>query len=81
MPSNRYESTEIERRNWLHLPSGTNDPLAVTHNKYMKYKDISAKIDTPLFNNMEHMRVSGIEPSLVILCQTYLNYKTLKCDA
>ena len=33
-----------------------------------------------LINNMEHMRISGTEPSSVILSQTK-KFKKLKCDA
>ena len=71
MLSKRYESTEVDRRTWLHLPSGTlwstsSDPHQVVEIS----KETSTKIYTPLINNMDHMRISGTEPSSVILRQT-----------
>ena len=30
MISKRYESTEVDRRTWLHVPSGLTGPSAVT---------------------------------------------------
>ena len=49
MLSNRYESTEVDRRTWLHVPSGTtwstsND----THQVVYIYKDTSTKMFTTL---------------------------------
>ena len=37
MPSKHYESTKVDRRTWLHLPSGTGPP-AVILTWYLKYK-------------------------------------------
>ena len=36
MLSKRYESTEVERRTWLHVPSGNSGPPAVTLTKWLK---------------------------------------------
>ena len=33
MLSKRYESTEVDRRAWLHVPSGLTGPQAVTLTK------------------------------------------------
>ena len=33
MLSKRYESTEVDRRSWLHVPSGLTGPPAVTPTK------------------------------------------------
>ena len=33
MLSKRYESTEVDRRTWLHVPSGFSGPTAVTLTK------------------------------------------------
>ena len=73
MLSNRYESTEVDHRTWLHVPSGTPWPPAVTLIKKLKYIETFTKMYTPfksdLINNMDHMRISGTKPSSVILSQ------------
>ena len=61
MFSKRYESTIVDHRTWLH------GPPAVTLNKLLRYKkETSAKIihhfKSDLINNIDHMRISGIEP-------------------
>ena len=38
MLSKRYESTEVDRRTWLHVPSGLTGPPAVTLTKLLKFK-------------------------------------------
>ena len=48
MFSKRYESTDVDRRTWLHVPSGTGPP-ALTLNKLLKYKkDFYQDVDTIL---------------------------------
>ena len=37
MLSKRYESTEVERRTWLHVSSGNSGPPAVTLTKWLKW--------------------------------------------
>ena len=37
MLSKRYESTEVEHRTWLHVPSGNSGPPAVTLTKWLKW--------------------------------------------
>ena len=77
MLSKRYKSTEVDRRTWLHVPSGTPwSTSSDTHQLVKKEKETSTKIYTPFFNrikfDMDHMRISGTEPSsvLVILSKT-----------
>ena len=74
MLSKRYESTEVDRRTWLHVPSGTHwSTSSDTHQVVEIQKETSIKMYTPfntdLINNMDHMRISGTEPSSVILGQ------------
>ena len=74
MLSKRYESTEVNRRTWLHVPSGTlwstsSDTHQVVENKkriLLRCRSLH-HIKTDLINNMYHMRISGTEPSSVIL--------------
>ena len=56
MLSKRYESTEVDRRTWLHVPSGTlwSTRLLVRYLHHFK---------SDLINDMEHMRISGNESS------------------
>ena len=74
MLSKRYESTEVDRRTWLHVPSGTHwSTSSDTHQVVEIQKETSIKMYTPfntdLINNMDHMRIWGTEPSSVILGQ------------
>ena len=40
MLSKRYESTEVDRRTWLHVPSGTHwSTSSDTHQVYWKEKE------------------------------------------
>ena len=75
MLSKRYESTEVDRRTWLHVPSGTHwSTSSDTHQVVEIQIETSTKMYTPfltgLINDMDHMRISGTEPSSVILSQT-----------
>ena len=48
MVSKRYESTEVDRRTWLHVPSGTNwSTNSDTHQVVEIYKATSTKMYTP----------------------------------
>ena len=55
---------------------------AVNYNKYEKRLLLRCihHFKSDLINNMDHMRISGTEPSSVILSQTKL-FKKLKSDA
>ena len=75
MLSKRYESAEVDRRTWLHVPSGTHWSTS-SDTKHASeivetIKETSTQMYTPfnsdLTNNMDHMRVSGNEPSSVKL--------------
>ena len=77
MLSKRYESTEVDRRIGCIWPQGLSGPPAVTlltkRVKWLKYKKRSRCIHhfkSDFIHNMEHMRISGTEPSSVILRQT-----------
>ena len=57
----RYESTEVDRRTWLHVPSGT--PLSTisdTHQVVEYEKRLLLRcthhFKSDLINNMDHMR-------------------------
>ena len=75
MLSKRYDSIEVDHRTWLHVPSGTHwSTSSDTHQVVEKYKKrlLLRCIDhfkLDLINNIDHMRISGTEPSLVILSQ------------
>ena len=44
----RYESTEVDRRTWLHVPSGTHSSTSSdTHQVVEIDKDIFSKMYTP----------------------------------
>ena len=44
----RYESTEVDRRTWLHVPRGLTGPPTVTLTKKLKYKkEILLRCHTP----------------------------------
>ena len=48
MLSKRYESTEVDRRTWLHVPSGTHwFTSSDTHQVVEKQKGTSTKMYTP----------------------------------
>ena len=75
MLSIRYESTEVDRRTWLHVPRGHFGPPAVTPIKKLKYKKRllprclrHLKLDS--INTMDHMRISSTEHSSLILSQS-----------
>ena len=76
MLSKRYESTEVDRRTWLHVPSGTHwSTSSDTHQVVEIYKKrlllrCIHHFKSDLIYNMDHMRISGTEPSSVILSQT-----------
>ena len=73
MLSKRYKSTEVDRRTWLYVPSGTHwSTSSDTHQVVEIQKETSTKMYTPFLfiNDMDHMRISGTEPSSVILSQT-----------
>ena len=67
-----YQSTECNRRTWLHMPSGTYGlALAMSLTKKLKYWNIAEETRAMLawyrINTTNHMIISGIEPSSVIL--------------
>ena len=71
MLSKHYKSTENDCRTWLHVPSGT--PCSNSSDTYQVVeiqKEASTQMYTPLFKNIDHMRISGTEPLSVILSQT-----------
>ena len=77
MFSKRYESTIVDHRTWQHVPSGT--PLSTSSDNHharhwnMKrdfYLDVYTNFKPDFINNMDHMRISGNEPSSMILSQT-----------
>ena len=77
MLSKRYESTEVDRRTWLHVPSGTHWSTSIdTHQAVEIQKETSTKcihhFKSYVINNMDHMHISGTEPSSVILSQIRL---------
>ena len=57
MPSKRYKPTEVDPRCWLHVPSGT--PWSTEGTIYT----ILHHFKSDLIKNMDHMRISGIEPT------------------
>ena len=73
MLSKRYESTEVDRRTWLHVPSGTPwSTSSDTHQEVEIHRDFYSCLHhfkSDLINNMDHMRISGNKPSSVILSQ------------
>ena len=76
MLSKRYKSTEVDCRTWLHVPSGT--PWSTSTDTHqvveIQKKRLLLRCEhhfkSDLINNMDHMRISGTEPSSVILSQT-----------
>ena len=66
-------------------PRGLSGPPAVTLTKWLKYEKrllprCLHHFKSDLIYNMDHMRISGTEPSSVILTQTK-KFKKLKTDA
>ena len=64
MLSKRYESTEVDRRTWLHVPSGTHwSTSSDTHQVVEIKKRLLLRcihhFKSDLINNMDHMRISG----------------------
>ena len=75
MLSKRYESTEVNRRTWLHVPSRnhwstSSDTRQVVEIKKRLLLRCKHHFKSDLINNMDHMRISGNEPSSEILSQT-----------
>ena len=75
MLSNRYESTEVDRRTRLQMPSGTLWSTSSDTQQVIEYeKKIPLRcihhFKSDLINNMDHIRISGTEPSSVTLSQT-----------
>ena len=75
MLSKSYESNEVDRRTWLHVPSGTHWSTSSDTHQMLKYnKKLLLRcihhFKSDLINNMDHMRFSGDESSSVILDQT-----------
>ena len=54
MLSKRYESTEVDRRTWLHVPSGTHwSTSSDTHQVVEIQIETSTKMYTPFFNRIK----------------------------
>ena len=77
MLSKRYESTEVDRRTWLHVPSGTPWSTSSDTHQVVEIKKKPPlgcihhfKSDSHVINDMDHMRILGTEPSSVILSQS-----------
>ena len=76
MLSKRYDLTEVDRRIWLHVPSGThwstsNDTRQVAEIlKRLLLRCIHHFKSDLIINHMDHMRISGTETSSVIISQT-----------
>ena len=76
MLSKRYESTEVDRRTWLHVPSGTpwstsGDTQQVVEIKKRLLSRCIHHFKSDLINDIDHMRISGTKPSSVILSIPY----------
>ena len=74
MISKRYESTEVDRRTWLLMPSETlwstsSDTHQVVENKKRLLLRCIHHFKSDLINDMDHMSISGTEPSSVSLSQ------------
>ena len=68
------QTTEVDRRTWLHGLRGLTGPPAVTLTKQLKYKmrlllRCIHHFKTDFLNNMDYMRISGTKPPSVILSQ------------
>ena len=67
MLSKRYESTEVDSRTWLHVPSGTpwstsSDTHQVVEIKKRLVLRCIHHFKSDLINDMDHMRISGTKP-------------------
>ena len=86
MLSKRYESTEVDSRTWLHVPSGT--PWSTSSDTHqvveIKKKRLILRcihhFKSDEIYNMDHMRISGTEPSSVILNQTKNKVQNMRSD-
>ena len=78
MPSKRYESTEVDRRTWLHVPSGTHWSTHQVVELLLRCIWLLHHFKSDLYSNMDHMRISGTEPSSVILSQKESSFKCCK---
>ena len=58
MLSKRYQSTEVDRRTWLHVPSGTHWSSSDTHQVIEIQKETSTKMYTPFFIGIKQNRES-----------------------
>ena len=75
MPSNATNEPKSTVEIGYMCPRGLSGPPAVTLTKYSKYKKTlllrcTHHFDSDLNYNLDHMRISGTEPSSVILSQT-----------
>ena len=75
MLSKRYKSTEVDCITWLHVPSGTpwsssSDTHQVVEIKKRLLLRCIHHFKLDSMNSMDHMRISGIEPSSLILSKT-----------
>ena len=75
MLSKRFESTEVDRRTWLYVPAGTlwstssgTHPVIEIQKRLLLKRIHQFKSDW--INDMDRMRISGTEPSSVILIHT-----------
>ena len=84
MLSERYESTKVDRRTWLHLPSGTHWLTSSDTHQVVEIQIETLNnwcihhFKSDLIYNMDHKRISGTEPSSVILIQTCIVSKVEK---
>ena len=54
MLSKRYESTEVDRRTWIHVPSGTHWSTSSDTQQVVEiHKETSTKMYTPFLNRIE----------------------------
>ena len=71
MLSKRYESTEVDRRTWLHVPSGTNwSTSSDTHQVVEIQIETSTKMyktfwDVIIYSDTFHWSVISLSPNLV----------------
>ena len=64
MLSKRYESTEVDRRTWLHVPSGTHwSTSSDTHQVVEIQIETSTKMYTPFL-----IGLNFLDPSLIRFC-------------
>ena len=71
----RYKPTAVNCRTWLHVPSGTPWSTSSDTHQSLKYKKSLIlrcihNFKSDLINDMDHISISGTEPSSVILSQT-----------